>query len=139
MFVHGFRPSESLAWNWRRHGAAKAAVIGMTKSIAADFIKQGICCNAICPGTVESPPLEERLTATGDYDGARAALISRQPIGRIGKAEEIAALVVNLASDETAHRQKILSSAMFLAIEGQLDKILAKNIGPNLNTHLHPV
>ena len=85
------------------YGTTKAAVIGMTKSIAADFITQGIRCNAICPGTVESPSLEERLAATGDYDAARAAFIARQPIGRIGKAEEIAALVTYLASDESAY------------------------------------
>ena len=84
------------------YGATKAAVIGMTKSVAADFIEKGIRCNAICPGTVESPSLHDRMRALGDYDKARAAFIARQPMNRIGKAEEIAALVVYLASDESA-------------------------------------
>ena len=85
------------------YGATKAGVIGMTKAIASDFISQGIRCNAICPGTVGSPSLEQRLAATGDYETARATFIKRQPIGRIGKAEEIAALVVYLASDESTY------------------------------------
>jgi 2-keto-3-deoxy-L-fuconate dehydrogenase len=81
--------------------ASKAAVIGMTKSIAADFVTQGIRCNAICPGTVDSPSLHDRLRATGDYEQARKDFIARQPMGRIGKAEEIAALALYLASDES--------------------------------------
>ncbi|MBY6163031.1 SDR family oxidoreductase [Mameliella alba] len=85
------------------YGATKAAVIGLTKSIAADFITQGVRCNAICPGTVESPSLEQRLRDTGDYEAARTAFIARQPIGRIGKAEEIAALAAYLASDECGY------------------------------------
>ena len=85
------------------YGATKAGVIGLTKSIAADFVGKGIRCNAICPGTVESPSLDDRLRATGDYEAARAAFAARQPIGRMAKAEEIAALVVYLASDESSY------------------------------------
>jgi len=84
------------------YGASKAAVIGLTKSIATDFVTTGLRCNAICPGTVESPSLEDRLSNTGDYDKARTAFIARQPMGRFGKAEEIAALAVYLASDDSA-------------------------------------
>lgn len=90
------------AGNRFSYGATKAAVIGITKSVAADYVQQGIRCNAICPGTVESPSLQQRMRAQGDYETARAAFVARQPMGRIGKAEEIAALVVYLASDEAA-------------------------------------
>ncbi len=79
--------------------ASKAAVIGLTKSVAADFVTRGIRCNAICPGTVDSPSLHERLRATGDYDKAMTDFIARQPMGRIGTADEIAELAVYLASD----------------------------------------
>jgi 2-keto-3-deoxy-L-fuconate dehydrogenase len=79
------------------YGTTKAAVIGLTKSIAADFVARGVRCNAICPGTVESPSLQERLRAQGDYAAARAAFIARQPIGRIGTPQEIADLAVYLA------------------------------------------
>jgi len=79
------------------YSVTKAAVIGLTKSVAAEFVAQGVRCNAICPGTVESPSLQDRLRAQGDYDKARAAFVARQPIGRIGTPEEIADLAVYLA------------------------------------------
>jgi len=93
--------------------ASKGAVVGLTRSIALDYVGQGIRCNAICPGTVQSPSLDERLAATGDADAARAAFIARQPMGRIGTAEEIAKLALYLASDESSY---ITGSA--IAIDG---------------------
>ncbi len=90
------------------YGATKAAVIGLTKAVAADFIKQGIRCNAICPGTIESPSLEERIATASKETGrspteVRQAFIDRQPMGRLGTAAEVAALAVFLASDEASY------------------------------------
>jgi len=86
------------------YGASKAAVVGLTKSVAADFVRQGIRCNCVCPGTVESPSLQERIaanaTAAGSLEAARAAFVARQAMGRLGRPEEIASLAVYLASDE---------------------------------------
>jgi 2-keto-3-deoxy-L-fuconate dehydrogenase len=84
------------------YGASKAAVIGLTKAVAADYIDRGIRCNAICPGTVESPSLQARIDAFDDPVAARRAFIARQPLGRLGTAEEIASMAVYLASDESA-------------------------------------
>lgn len=85
------------------YGVTKAAVIGLTKSVAADYVQQGIRCNAICPGTVQSPSLDQRLAATGDYERAKQEFIARQPMGRIGTPEEIAELALYLASDASAY------------------------------------
>ena len=84
------------------YGMSKAAVIGMTKSAAKDYVTKGVRVNCICPGTVESPSLKDRLTATGDYEATRAAFIARQPMGRIGQPDEIAHLAVYLGSDEAS-------------------------------------
>ncbi|MGI9438033.1 MAG: SDR family oxidoreductase [Geminicoccaceae bacterium] len=85
------------------YGTSKAAVIGLTRSIAADYVGKGLRCNAICPGTVQSPSLDERIEAFDDPVSARRDFIARQPMGRLGTAEEIAALVVHLAGDESAY------------------------------------
>jgi 2-keto-3-deoxy-L-fuconate dehydrogenase len=84
------------------YGATKAAVIGLTKSVAIDYVAQGIRCNAICPGTVETPSLLQRLHDTGDFDKAYKEFTARQAMGRFGRVEEIAALAVYLGSDESA-------------------------------------
>jgi 2-keto-3-deoxy-L-fuconate dehydrogenase len=85
------------------YGTSKAAVIGLTKSVAADYVARGIRCNAICPGTIETPSLEERIAAFDDPEAARKAFIARQPMGRLGTAEEIAAIALYLAADESAY------------------------------------
>ncbi|MGF1474266.1 MAG: SDR family oxidoreductase [Geminicoccaceae bacterium] len=85
------------------YGTTKAAVIGLTKSVAADFVGEGIRCNAICPGTVQSPSLDERINAFDDPEEARKQFVARQPMGRIGTAEEIAAAAVYLIADESAY------------------------------------
>jgi 2-keto-3-deoxy-L-fuconate dehydrogenase len=84
------------------YGASKAAVVGLTKGIARDFAGSGVRCNAICPGTVDTPSLHQRLKETGSYEEAWASFIARQPMGRVGRPEEVAALAVYLASDESA-------------------------------------
>lgn len=97
------------------YGASKAAVIGLTKSIAVDFTATGVRCNAICPGTIDTPSLHQRMAATGDYERARKQFAARQPMGRLGRPEEIAALAVHLASDESA----FTSGGVFVADGGQ--------------------
>ncbi|GAB0112998.1 SDR family oxidoreductase [Acidisoma sp. C75] len=94
--------------NRAAYGASKAAVIGLTKSVAADYVTRGIRCNCICPGTVQSPSLDERIRALAATNGiseaeARASFVGRQPMGRLGTAEEIAALALYLASDESSY------------------------------------
>jgi 2-keto-3-deoxy-L-fuconate dehydrogenase len=84
------------------YGASKAAVIGLTKSVAADFVAKGIRCNAICPGTVDTPSLQDRINSEADPVQARKNFVARQPMGRIAQAHEIAPIVVFLASDEAA-------------------------------------
>jgi 2-keto-3-deoxy-L-fuconate dehydrogenase len=84
------------------YGASKAAVIGLTRSVAVDFVKHNVRCNAICPGTVDTPSLGDRIAALGDVEAARKAFIARQPLGRLGTAEEIAELAVYLASDDAS-------------------------------------
>ena len=83
------------------YGTSKAAVLGLTKSVAKDFVEKGVRCNAICPGTVDTPSLQDRINAFDDPVAARKAFIARQPMGRLGTAEEIAALALYLASDES--------------------------------------
>lgn len=95
------------------YGTSKAATIGLTKQVAADFITQGIRCNAIAPGTVDSPSLHDRLRATGDYDAAMTQFVARQPMGRLGEAQEIADLALYLSTDESRYM-----TGQCLAIDG---------------------
>lgn len=95
------------------YGTSKAALVGLTKAVAAEYVAQGIRCNCIAPGTVDSPSLHDRLHATGNYEQAMTQFVARQPMGRLGEADEIAALVVYLASDESAYM-----TGQCLAIDG---------------------
>ena len=84
------------------YGTTKAAVLGLTKSVAADYVTRGIRCNAVCPGTVDTPSLQDRMHALGDADAARKMFVARQPMGRLASADEIVPIVVYLASDESS-------------------------------------
>ncbi|WP_353646798.1 SDR family oxidoreductase [Mesorhizobium sp. WSM2239] len=99
--------------NRAAYGASKAAVIGLTKAVARDFITSGVRCNALCPGTTASPSLEERIGATADPEKTRRLFIERQPMGRLGKPEEIAAAAIYLASDESA-----FTTGTVMAVDG---------------------
>ena len=83
------------------YGTTKAGVIGLTKSVAVEYVREGIRCNAICPGTVDTPSLHSRLKDTGDYEKAKKDFIARQPLGRVGRSDEIASLALYLSSDES--------------------------------------
>lgn len=97
------------------YGTTKAAVIGLTKSVAIDFVGKGIRCNAVCPGTVQTPSLDQRIAAFADPVEARKAFIARQPMGRLGTAEEIAAMCVYLASDDA-----VFVTGQAMSIDGGL-------------------
>lgn len=95
------------------YGTTKAAVLGLTKSVAADYVARGIRCNAVCPGTVDTPSLGDRINANADPDAARKAFVARQPMGRLAQAEEIAPVVVFLASDES-----IFATGQYFTVDG---------------------
>ncbi|MFH0132283.1 SDR family oxidoreductase [Variovorax sp. VaC1] len=95
------------------YGTTKAAVLGLTKSVAADYVTKGIRCNAVCPGTVDTPSLGDRINANADPEEARKAFIARQPMGRLAQAEEIAPVVVFLASDES-----IFATGQYFTVDG---------------------
>ncbi|BEP57668.1 SDR family oxidoreductase [Variovorax sp. V118] len=95
------------------YGTTKAAVLGLTKSVAADYVARGIRCNAVCPGTVDTPSLGDRINANADPEAARKAFVARQPMGRLARAEEIAPVVVFLASDES-----IFATGQYFTVDG---------------------
>jgi len=95
------------------YGTTKAAVLGLTKSVAADYVARGIRCNAVCPGTVDTPSLGDRINANADPEAARRAFVARQPMGRLAQAEEIAPVVVFLASDES-----IFATGQYFTVDG---------------------
>lgn len=95
------------------YGTTKAAVLGLTKSVAADYVAHGIRCNAVCPGTVDTPSLGDRINANADPEAARKAFVARQPMGRLAQAEEIAPVVVFLASDES-----IFATGQYFTVDG---------------------
>ena len=83
------------------YGSTKAAILGLTRAIAADYVSKGIRCNALCPGTIMTPSLEERMRATGDYENAKIEFLARQPIGRFATSEEVTGILIHLASDDS--------------------------------------
>ena len=83
------------------YGSTKAAILGLTRAVAADYVSKGIRCNALCPGTIMTPSLEERMRATGDYENAKIEFLARQPIGRVASSEEVTGILIHLASDDS--------------------------------------
>ena len=83
------------------YGSTKAAILGLTRAVAADYVSKGIRCNALCPGTIMTPSLEERMRATGDYENAKIEFLARQPIGRFASSEEVTGILIHLASDDS--------------------------------------